>query len=126
MKLLAKVLPTPALIALFLTFSNPTVSMAQPGRPGELLRQAYITLSVANQDYQGHRYAAMKEIEAAARSMKFDLRGDGTGGERQRVSDEQVRSARGMLDQARGELRGRARKHVDKAMRELDVALRVR
>ncbi len=99
---------------------------AQPSGPGALLRQAYITLSYGNHDYNGHRYYAMREIETAANIMKFDLRGDGPGFERQRDSDAQLRDARGVLEQARRELKGRARKHVDKAMGEIDAALRTR
>jgi hypothetical protein len=124
--LVFKLLTTPAIFAVLLWFASPAISQAQPAGPGALLRRAYFTLSVANQDYKGHRYEAMKEIEAAARVLKFDLRGDGKGGERQGVSDEQLRAARSMLDQARAEVSGRARKHVDKAIRQIDVALKIR
>jgi len=117
---------TALLAACALFISLPTCVNAQPGDPGALLRQAYVTLSYGNHDYNGHRYYAMREIEAAAKAMKFDLRGDGPGGERQRTSDDQLRDARSMLEQARGELKGRARKHVDKSVREIDAALKVR
>jgi hypothetical protein len=124
--LLSKLLRASAAVAVLLALSNSTVSRAQPASPGALLRQAYITLSFANQDYQGHRYAAMKEIEAAANNLKFDLRGDGTGGERQRVSDEQLRAARSLLEQARDELSRRPRRHVEKAIKQIDIALRIK
>jgi hypothetical protein len=109
-----------------LCFALPGELKAQPPGPGSLLRQAYITLSYGNHDYNGHRYYAMREIETAANIMKFDLRGDGPGYERQRDSDAQLREARAVLEQARGQLKGRARKHVDKAMGEIDAALRTR
>ena len=111
-----------------LTFGLPGKLNAQPPAPDSaaLLRQAYITLSYGNHDYNGHRYYAMREIEEAAKVMRFDLRGDGPGFERQRESDAQLRDARGVLEQARRELKGRARKHVDKAMGEIDAALRTR
>jgi len=68
----------------------------------------------------------MREIEAAANYLKFDLRDDGRGLERQRVSDEQLRSARSLLEQARVELDKKPRKHVEKAIKEVDLALKVR
>jgi hypothetical protein len=109
-----------------LWLSDPSRGNAQPKTAGGLLRNAYITLSYGNHDYHGHRYYAMREIEAAANMMKFDLRGDGPGVERQRVSDDQLRDARSMLEQARNELKGRPRKHVDKAIREINKALKTR
>ena len=112
------------LAACLLVLSHPELVNAEPKAPGALLRDAYITLSYGNHDYNGHRYYAMREIEAAANLMKFDLRGDGPGVERQRVSDEQLRDAKSMLKQAQGELRGRARKHIAKAIGEIDKALR--
>jgi hypothetical protein len=115
-----------ALLAICLLSFPASRALAQPASPGALLRQAYTTLSFANQDYQGHRYAAMQEIEAAAKILKFDIRGDGTGGERQRVSDEQLRAAKSQLEQARGELRGRAGKHVDRAIKQINTALKIR
>jgi hypothetical protein len=116
-----------ALLAVcLLLLSHPGRVNAQPKAPGALLRDAYITLSYGNHDYNGHRYYAMREIEAAANIMKFDLRGDGPGAERQRISDDQLRDARAMLEQARKELKGRARKHVDKGIREIGSALRTR
>ena len=113
-----------ALLAICLfVLAQPVRVNAQPKAPGALLRDAYITLSYGNHDYNGHRYYAMREVEAAANIMKFDLRGDGPGVERQRVSDDQLRDARSLLEQARGELKGRSRKHVDKAIKEINAAL---
>lgn len=115
---------TALLAACALFIAVPNQANAEPPGPGALLRQAYITLSYGNHDYKGHRYYAMREIEAAANIMKFELRGDGPGFERQRVSDDQLRDARLTLQQARGELKGRARRHVDKAIGEIDAALK--
>jgi hypothetical protein len=105
---------------------NAQPPIVQSAGPAALLRQAYITLSAGNHDYNGHRYYAMREVEAAANIMRFDLRGDGPGVERQRVSDNQLRDARAILEQARHELRGRARRHVSKAIGQIDAALRTR
>ncbi len=41
----------------------------------ETLRQAYITLSVADRDYKGHRVRAMKAIEAACKLLGTDIFG---------------------------------------------------
>jgi len=122
---LSKILASAAVAALSWAGSS-THALAQPVPPDQLLRQAYFTLSVANQNYDGHRYEAMREIEAAANYLKFDLRDDGRGLERQRVSDEQLRSARSLLEQARVELDKKPRKHVEKAIKEVDLALKVR
>jgi hypothetical protein len=104
----------------------PTALNAEPAAPGPLLRQAYITLSYGKHDYNGHRYYAMREIEAAANELKFDLRGDGPGVERQHVSDDQLHEARAVLEQARRQVKGRVRKHVKKAIGEIDSALKTR
>ena len=114
-----------SVIAGFLFVSSPSL-LAQPVPAANLLRQAYVTLSVADHDYKGHRAAAMKEVEAAAKALRVDLRGDGRGHERQGVSDEQLRLARGLLEQARAGLRGRALRHTDRAINQLNIALRIR
>jgi hypothetical protein len=98
---------------------------AEPAGPARLLRQAYATLSVADHDYNGHRYNAMKQIESAAKLLKFDLRGDGRGHERQGVSDEQLRGARSLLEQAQVEVTGRPRKHIERAIKEINIALKI-
>jgi len=99
---------------------------AQPAPPANLLRQAYVALSVADHDYKGHRVEAMKQIEAAAKLLRIDIRGDGRGHEKQGVSDEQLRIARGMLEQARAGLTGKPLKHVDRAINQINIALKIR
>jgi hypothetical protein len=99
---------------------------AQPAPPPNLLRQAYVTLAMADHDYKGHRAEAMKQIEAAAKILRADIRGDGRGHEKQGVSDEQLRIARTMLEQARVGLRGKALKHVDRAIKQINIALKIR
>jgi hypothetical protein len=113
-------------VSLLLWVTNPATLPAQPAPPGALLWEAYLTLSAADHDYKGHRIEAMNEIEAAARLLRVDLRGDGKGRERQGVSDEQLRAARSLLGQARAELNGRPLKRVDKAIRQIDIALKLR
>jgi len=124
--MLSKLWSPLTILSLLLWVTNPTTLPAQPAPPAALLREAYLTLSAADHDYKGHRVEAMKEIEAAARLLKVDLRGDGKGRERQGVSDEQLRAARSLLGQARAELNGRPLKRVDKAIGQIDIALKIR
>ena len=109
--------------ALFLT--SLTLN-AEPAAPANLLRQAYATLAAADHDYKGHRIEAMKQVELAAKLLHVDIRGDGKGHEKQGVSDEQLRAARAILEQARGPLSGKALKRVDRAINQIDTALKIR
>jgi len=115
----------PVVILGFLLSTARTVQ-AQGAGPSKLLRDAYVTLAQADHDYKGHRAAAMKHIEAAGKPLGVNVRGDGRGHEHQGVSDEQLRIARGMLEQARGQLKGTSLKHVNKAIQEINVALKIR
>src|ERR1035438_285941 len=74
--------------------------VAAPAPAASLLVQAYTTLEHAAHDYKGHRVAAMKQIEAAAKLLGVKVRGDGKAHERQGVSDAQLRTAQGLLQQA--------------------------
>ena len=114
------------ILALLLWVASPTTLRAQPAPAAGMLRQAYVTLSVADHDYKGHRIEAMKQIEAAAKLLNIDLRGDGKGHEHQGVSDEQMRAARSLLDQARAGLTGRPLKHVERAIRQIYIGLKIR
>jgi hypothetical protein len=99
---------------------------AQPAPAANLLRRAYVTLSLADHDYKGHRAEAMKQIEAAAKLLGVNLHGDGRGHEKQGVSDEQLRTARGLLKEARAGLSGKPLKHLDKAINQISTALKIR
>ena len=68
----------------------------------------------------------MKQIEAAARLLGVNLRGDGKGHEAQGTSDAQLRSAQALLVQAGGGLTGRGLTHVQLAVRQLNIALAIR
>jgi hypothetical protein len=113
-----------AVVGLILSFSLKLV--AGPAASGDLLRRAYITLSLADHDYKGHRVAAMKHIEAAAKMVGVDVRGGGKGREKQGVSDAQLRAAQGLLEQARPGLPEKAQKHVDRALDQLSIALKIK
>ena len=101
---------------------------AQSAAPAtvDLLKQAYATLSVADHDYQGHRVRAMKQIEAAASVVGVSVAGNGKGHEAQVVSDQQLRTAQTLLQQARPGLPAKAQKHVDKALEQITTALSIK
>jgi hypothetical protein len=92
----------------------------------DLLRQAYATLAEADHDYKGHRADAMKQIEAAAKELGLRLHGDDKDRERQGISDEHLREAAGLLQQAQGALSGKALRHVEKAEKEISIALHIK
>jgi hypothetical protein len=113
------------LVLLGLTFSFCTTAIAGPP-PGELLREAYISLEKADHDYKGNRKAAMEQIEKAAKLVGVNVRGEGRGHEKQGVSDEQLRAAQSLLRDARGGLSGNPVKHVNKALEHLSTALKIK
>ena len=98
--------------------------------PREELAHAYILLKLANADYAGHRAKAMKELETAGKDLGLSLEGRGSEHERQLKSDEQVAEARRLLREARDKLeardRDRAAAHLEKAIVEIDAALKAR
>ncbi|HWF18500.1 MAG TPA: hypothetical protein VG754_04505, partial [Verrucomicrobiae bacterium] len=104
-----------AAIACLTVFYTSNVT-ARPSNSATLLVDAYAALDRADHDYKGHRIDAMKQIEEAAKVEGVNLRGDGRGHEKQGVSDEQLRVAEGFLQQAKGELKGKALKHVNNAL----------
>jgi hypothetical protein len=113
-----------AVVCSVLSFGQNLV--AAPAPAAGLLVQAYTTLEQADHDYKGHRKAAMKQIEAAAKLLGVKVRGDGKGHEKQGISDAQLRAARGLLQQARSGLRGKPLGHVNKALQQLSIALSIK
>jgi len=93
---------------------------------GDLLTQAYATLSRADHDYRGHRAAAMAHVEAAGKALGINVRGDGRGHEKQGVSDDQLRAAQGLLEQAKAGLRGKPLRQVNRAIAQINTALSIR
>jgi hypothetical protein len=90
-----------------------------------LLNQAYLLLASADHDYKGHRMHAMHAIKAALRELGATVSGQGRGGESQRTSDSQLRSAQSLLQQALTGLTGKPRLHVAEAIKQLNIALTV-
>ncbi len=94
--------------------------------PAQLLRQAYVRLSVADHDYMGHRVRAMRQIEAAAKLLGVDLKGDGKGHEPQGTSDQQLHAAQALLQQAAPGLTGKPLTRVNNAIQQITTALSIR
>jgi hypothetical protein len=98
--------------------------------PREELAHAYRLLERADHDYEGHRVVAMREVEAAGKDLGIVLKGDLPDRERQWKSDEHMAEARRLLRHAREKLEERDRlrvaERVDKAIKELDVALKIK
>jgi hypothetical protein len=121
-----RILRTAGILALLcFTLSLCSTAIAGPP-PGELLREAYISLEKADHDYKGNRKAAMEQIEKAGKLLGVTVRGDGRGHERQGVSDEQLRAAQNLLREARGGMNGKALRHVNKALEHLSTALKIK
>lgn len=93
-----------------------------------MMHRAYRILASGDHDYHGHRMAAMHEIHKAADLLGVDLAGDDKDHERQVLSDDRLREARGLLKNVLGasEVKGQERisRHISQAIREIDAALR--
>lgn len=94
--------------------------------PADLLRQAYGELASANHDYEGHRGGAMRQVEAAAKELGVNVHGDDKYHENQGVSDNHLRTAQSLLNQAGSGLSGKPLKHVLAAERQISIALSVK
>jgi hypothetical protein len=109
---------------------KPAAKQKTPSNAEGLLAEAYAALDRADHDYKGHRMAAMKQVEEAGKTLKLNLGGDGHGHEKQGVSDEQLATAEGLLNQAKGQLSEEKHKkalhHVNKALAELHTALKIK
>jgi methionine-rich copper-binding protein CopC len=95
-----------------------------------LLRQAYRAMESADHDYKGHRLKAMHEVQAAAKQLGVEIKGGGKGREAQGSSDSQMNTARGLLQNVRSnpadEKRDKVLSHVDKAIEQIDLALKAK
>ena len=94
----------------------------------DMMHRAYRILASGDHDYHCHRIAAMHEIHKAADMLGMDLTTDDKDHERQFLSDDRLREARGLLKNVLGaaEVKGQDRisHHIELAIREIDLALR--
>jgi hypothetical protein len=132
---LSKGMPTAAMLILVLTLSFVTTrSVSAASSPAvsesQALHDAYATLSKADHDYKGHRMTAMRHIERACKLLGSPIKGDGKAGEAQGVSDDQLRAAQGILQNARSLAAANNQKQVltqiDAALSELTTALSIK
>jgi hypothetical protein len=94
------------------------------------LTRAYLILATGDHDYKGHRVKAMHQIEAAAKLLGMDLGGDAKDRQKQVLSDDKLRDARGLLEivlNAAGvKDQPRISKHITEAINQINVALSIR
>lgn len=113
-----------ALVALPL---QAALDQAAKGSEVSMLQDAYVLLSQANHDYDGHRVQAMKSIHKAGLLLKVNLQAKGDVHENQGSSDEQLQKAQKILKQARTFAAGKKQKkfvqHLDAAIGHLSAAL---
>ena len=113
------------LASLLLAFGLVTRAQAQTGSL-TLPDDAYATLAQADHDYKGHRVRAMKQIELAVQELGGKISGQGRGREPQATSDAQLRAAQVLLQQASSGLSGKALKHVNAAIVQINTALAIK
>jgi len=113
-------------VVVCLVFSLGLSLFARPAKTSDLLIQAYTALEQADHDYKGRRVEAMKQIKEAGRLMGVTIGGEGKGHEKQGVSDEQMRVAKGLLEQASAGMGKKALKHVNKAIEHISVGLNIK
>ena len=103
-----------------------TGAQAQTAGSAVMLNDAYATLAQAKHDYKGHRVKAMKQIELALGEVGAKVSKTGKPHEPQGTSDAQLRAAQGLVRQASGGLSGKALKHADAALSQLNEALEIK
>ncbi len=106
-----------------------TVAMSNFSEAKALTR-AYLILATGDHDYKGHRVKAMHQIEAAGKLLGMDLAGDAKDRQKQVLSDDKLRDARGLLEivlnSAEVKAQPRISKHITEAINQIDVALSIR
>ena len=98
--------------------------------PRQELAHAYGLLKLAKSVYHGHKGEAMKQIEAASHELGFKLEFHGSERESQLKSDEQLAEASRLVREARDQMEARDRDriatHLEKAVEQLDLALKTK
>jgi hypothetical protein len=106
-----------------------TVAFGDSAEAG-MMHRAYRILAYGDHDYKGHRLAAMNQVKVAAQMLGLDLSGDDRDKEKQVLSDDQLREARGLLTNVLGnsDVKGQKRiaRHIHNAIDQIDKALSIR
>lgn len=114
------------LATILLAFGLITPVHAQSVGSATLLDDAYATLAQCKHDYKGHRVRAMKQIEAALGEVGAKVSGKGKNHEPQGTSDAQMRAAESLIQQASGGLSGKALKHANNAIGQINDGLAIK
>jgi hypothetical protein len=105
-------------------------NQAQAASPREEIVRAYFLIKMSNNNYSGHRDAALRELEVVGRELGLDMRSGGQNRQPQGQSDSQMAEAFEILRVAQAKLDRRDREHeaghLEKALQEVDLALRKR
>src|SRR5580704_10885352 len=114
-------------VALPVLPAKAALDQAAKGSEVSMLQDAYVLLSQANHDYNGHRVQAMKSIHKGALLLKVNLQSKGDVHEDQGSSDAQLEKAQKILKQARtfaaSKNQKKLVKHLDAAIGHLSTAL---
>jgi hypothetical protein len=103
-------------------------NQAYAAGPRDDIVRAYFLIKMSNNNYSGHRDAALKELELVGHELGLDMRSGGQNKQPQGQSDAQMDQAFQILKVARDKLDAHDREHeaghLEKAMHEVDAALR--
>ncbi len=103
-------------------------NQAYAAGPRDDIVRAYFLIKMSNNNYSGHRDAALKELELVGHELGLDMRSGGQNKQPQGQSDAQMDQAFQILKAARDKLDAHDREHeaghLEKAMHEVDAALR--
>ena len=103
-------------------------NQAYAAGPRDDIVRAYFLIKMSNNNYSGHRDAALKELELVGRELGLDMKSGGQNKQPQVQSDAQMSQAFEILKAARDKLDRQDREHeaghLEKALHEVDLALR--
>ena len=105
-----------------------TVAFSDSAEAG-MLHRAYHILATGDHDYHGHRARAMHQVEDAAKLLGLDLSGDARDHEKQVLSDDKLREARGLISNVLASAAVKDQKkvvnHLNAAVNQINIALSV-
>lgn len=115
-----------AAVVLGASEGNPTLNASEYNQ----LRQAYLTLAMADHDYKGHRVRAMHAVEAACDILGYNIRDEGKGKQPQPTSDAEMKQAQQIIQtvqtQASSNNQTHVANHLARAVNEINLALSIK
>ena len=95
-----------------------------------MLHRAYRILATGDHDYKGHRVKAMRAVEAAAKLLGLELKGDAKDHEKQALSDDKLREASGLISNVLASAavkdQKRITRHLNEAVGQINTALSIK